>query len=254
MKNLLVIFFLFLICSSLTIPKRVSEQITNTPTFQISIRDVEVMRNAPSKTYSIYQKYRAYLQKELPTVNDEELYIIFCSIAAHSMAPYGACQVSELHEMLHSPYLHCGKYGLVMMGLAAQGYPTIEDVVQVHAVGWNYCLWGNHQTLFIHRSYDDGIFLDPTCGIVAFASFNEVASGKKIPIESIHNFGFRNDIDYFRPKVIESLTEGLCRPSHIGCYFHSVFDCKEWFENYFINPRRTPTPAMQELFIIEEGY
>lgn len=216
----------------------------------ISSEDISTMREDPRTCYEVFQKNRDILPPELEEkLSEIEQYIVFCSIAAHHMAPYGDCAETNVPAMLHSPYLHCGKYGLVTMYLAEQGLPIIDQMVKVHAVGWYGGFMGNHQTLFIYRTFDDGIFLDPTCAIVALASFNDVCSGKPISKKKIFRFSQRNDLYYFWPKVEQSLYDGLCRPSQLCGYYNSVFDCKEWFENYYISPRWVPTPAFQNCYL-----
>lgn len=220
---------MFLIFSSFIVPKK----------------DVEAIRKNPSCSYSIYNKHKTCLQREVPKLSSDELFIVFCAMTAYSMAPYGDCQSQTLTDMLHAPTLHCGKYGIVMMGIATAAVPNIEERVKVHAVGWNNGLWGDHQTLFIHRSFDDGIFIDPTCGVLAYASFNHIACGKPVAQKNIYSFAHRKDLIEFQMKVYKTLREGLCQPSQINNYFGSVFLVKEWFDHYYIDQQHTPTPAAQ---------
>ncbi len=211
--------------------------------FKIADKHIEKIRNNPNLTYIIYHKYKDELNKIIPNVRNDELYIIFCNIASYSMAPYGECTVSSLDEMLKAPKLHCGKYGLLSIELAKCAIPSIEISVKVHAVTWNNGPFGLHQTLWIHRSHDDGIFMDPTTGIVALASFNEIAMGKKISIRNIFDFGFRKELAEFRKKVFLALVNGECKPSQILNYFKSPMQCEIYYKQHYKGEQWLPTPA-----------
>lgn len=164
------------------------------------------------------------------------------------MAPYGDCDVKDLDDidfLLQSPTLHCGNYGFLMMELARAGMPNIEKLVQVHSIAWAHGPFGPHGTNFIHRTHDDGVFLDPTCGLVAFVSFNHICMGKPVKSDDIICFGFRNDIAVFRNIVIHSLMKGLCKPSQIFLYFKSTAMHAEFFRNHYTSCDWIPTPCGQ---------
>lgn len=232
-NHLIIICFLFLnLFSSFIIPQK----------------DIEIIRKNPSEIYAFFKKHKNILQGYLPILSNEELYIIYCSIAAHSMAPYGPCKTKDLNDiqfLLNSPTLHCGNYGFLMMGLAKAGIPDIEDYVKVHSVAWANGPFGAHGTNFIHRTYDDGILLDPTCGLVVFESFNHIAMGKKVTPGKIFTFGFRDDISGFRKKVKNALLNGGCKPSQIYLYFKSTTKHAEFCGIRPKNYDMIPTPSGQ---------
>lgn len=198
----------------------------------IKSSELEMIRENPSCVYDMYHKYYDQLRYYMEEPNDEELYIIFCSIVSYSMAPYGNCTEMSTPALLHVPTLHCGKYGKLAVWIAEQGLPNIRELVKVHAVGWDHGPFGNHQTLFIHRSFDDGIFIDPTCAIVAYASFNHVCRGRTVDRIKIFQFHHRHDLDDFWPKVDKALRRGRCRPSHLLYYFDNVDQCEIWYQNH----------------------
>lgn len=232
-NNLIILSFLFLtLFSSFIIPQK----------------DIETIRKNPSEVYTFFKKHKNILQGHLPPVSDEELYIIYCSIVAHSMAPYGPCKIKDLNNielLLNAPTLHCGNYGFLMMGLAKAGIPDIEDYVKVHSVAWANGPFGAHGTNFIHHTYDNGILLDPTCGLVVFASFNHIAMGKKVTPEKMFDFAFRNEICNLRKNVKNAVLNGKCKPSQIYLYFKSTTLHAEFCGIKPKNYDMIPTPSGQ---------
>lgn len=68
--------------------------------------------------------------------------------------------------------------------------------IKIIFVSWNGGIIENHVQIFTKYT-GIPLFLDPTIGLIAKATFNQVASGHKIPSAEMINFYSRNDIDTF---------------------------------------------------------
>jgi hypothetical protein len=87
--------------------------------------------------------------------------------------------------------------------------------------------------LFLVRPDGASLLLDPTIGLVADASFDDVASGTRGPAGRIVLFGTREDLEDFERTVTTALVEGKLRPSGLLYYFdgidHLMNHIGEWF-------------------------
>lgn len=242
------IFYIFFLCFFL---------LNEANAFLLNQEEIDELKENPSLISSFFDIKKDKLIFEFGEnylyLNDDELYVIFCSIIAHRLSPYGYSCVTDLYSLLSEPHLNCGNYGLLTTKLAEFGDRGILNKVVIHFVGWEGGAFGNHQTLFITNAKPTGIFLDPTTGLVAFCSFNEVASGHKVDHEQIVDFCYWQNIQNYKNRIKNALQLGLCKPSDLLYYYANsdgfLYSCTDG-KGFIINPDTTlwMTPAGQKRY------
>ena len=194
--------------------------------FELSRQEIDTLREDPIYISSLFAQKKSDIIKEFTilcfSVSEPELFVIFCCMVAHQVAPYGNSSQTDLKMMLHENTLNCGNYGLLALKLAETGIPNIRNLVKVHFIGWEGGSWGNHQTLFI-ASNNSGVFIDPTTGVLAIASFDQIASGKMIDRNGIFHFSVWDIIVPSRDLVTNILIQGLSKPSDL-LYYYANYD------------------------------
>lgn len=130
------------------------------------------------------------------------------------------------------------------------------EVFKVRMIGFEGGVVGNHAQLLVEND-EVKLLLDPTIGLVARSSFNNLLMGKPIKDNDIMiNIGHQsNSIDAFRRKVYAGLRNGKYRPSDLLYYFQSMEEYLKFIDE--ISPlwdkdisaliRRFPTPGAKAL-------
>jgi hypothetical protein len=194
--------------------------------YSLSQDEVAKLKNNPSYLESSYQTHKQelilFLGEEFVDLSDDELLLVHAVIAAYCMAPYGTSNAIYLDDLLKSSYLNCGNYPILAVKLAEAARPHIANTLQVPFVAWRGKTMGGHGLLFLIRNDKKDLFLDPTFGVIARASFDEVAGGKPIPMNKIREFGFRGHTEPSKRHVVRVLKEGRLKPSELLYYYHSV--------------------------------
>lgn len=188
--------------------------------------EIQKIRNFPEvieKNYKIHcDELKKQLGKDFNHLSDDEYYFIHCALVAHCMAPYGWSNAVQLDDMLQAPLLNCGNYTILAVRLAEAGRPEIQEKVHLPVVGWESLKMGNHAALFILRSDKKDIFIDPTNGIIARASYDEIAGGKPVAADQIKDFCFWDRNKNHKNVVLRIINYGLLKPSELLYYFYSV--------------------------------
>lgn len=217
----------------------------------LSVEEMNFIRNHPVRMNEVFQDHymnlRQLLGREFSDLNEPEVLGIFCSLVAYEAAPYGPLQQPlanlDVPTLLRLPYLKCDLYCVLAWELFDISKVGMKPTVNFHVVGWEGGPVGNHCFLFICSEKGRGVLVDPTIGLVARTSFDEVASGKPIPANNIVSFYNGNEWNWLRQKEIDALFFGGFRPSHL-LYYASHFDSyvRPGHERYWL------TPAAQRRF------
>ncbi len=154
--------------------------------------------------------------------------LALATIVAHYSAPYGPSDAQSWGTLIKSKTLNCANYGPLTYFLSGE-----EDL---DFVGFDGGAVGNHQQLF-HEVDGVSVMLDPTVGLIALTSFDDLLSGKEVK----HVFSFFSGdpvVESFNRKVVDAVRHGRYRPSDL-LYF---------YPNAFTNFRRSraapfPTPG-----------
>ena len=109
----------------------------------------------------------------------------------------------------------------------------------MHFVGWESAAIGNHQVVFVRRAAGSSLLVDPTLGLIAPGTFDEVASGAALRAGDMRLFDPRPELEAFERLVLCGLTGGLLRASELLYYF----DDPDHLEAAFRDPRAWPTPG-----------
>jgi hypothetical protein len=83
------------------------------------------------------------------------------------------------------------------------------------------------------------LFLDPTVGLVARASFDEVAAGRPVGPDRVVVFGQREPEEPFRVRVGEAFGRGQFKPSDLLFFFESL----DQQMTHYGHPTDWPTPG-----------
>lgn len=186
----------------------------------------EEIKKDPTRIIQLFQKSQEELTSELSSalhvLTEVELFAVYCSLISYYMAPYGNSTKIELENLLKEQKLDCDNYAILTKHLFDMGLESGQlknsDSIKFIFVGWNGGAVGNHAQVFV-RSPGKSMVLDPTIGILAFADFDSIASGKPVPASQIIDFSTRSELNDYRQRVIDSISKGLYKPSDLLYYF-----------------------------------
>ena len=215
MKRLLLILFLSLSTSISAVGTRIIPQ-----------AEIERIRKNPSSIYLSFQAHRDSMQKFLggkfSDLSEEELYVIYCSLASYGMAPYGPTSSVDLAGMLRESHLSCGNYPVLTMKLAEAGKPDIYEHVYVPFVAWRRRVNDGHGMLFLMKTNGTDVYVDPTYGYLVRTDFNKIFGGHSVNANCFRDFGYRNEEAHSKRLVKKLIVNGEIRPSELLYYYHSV--------------------------------
>ena len=203
---------------------------------------VERVRIDPKAARDAYIACRADLMAVLGPafthLTDAESRLAFCAVLAHAMAPYGDSTAVDLPTMLAASRLNCGNYPFLMIRLAEIVCDGQGPVVSL--IGWDGGAIGNHAMGYrADPSADRCLFLDPTVGLIARGTFDEVASGRPLAAARVVCYGDRIEERPYREMVARAFVRGQFRPSDLLFYFE---DIDHQFGRYG-DPWAWPTPG-----------
>jgi hypothetical protein len=239
---------LFLMAALLTTPATVRAFAAPHPFFAAG--DVTRILNAPQQITKLYarrrREFQAVLGAAFATLDDESLKFAFAGILAYHLKPYGKSSAVTLVQLVRSPALKCDSYAMLTVRL----FRLLQVQIKLSAafVGWDGDAVGNHVQLFVTGG-SFGILVDPTVGIVAKTTFDDVARGAPVPQSSLADFYFRPDIAAFHARVRSALLNGDFRPHNILYYYTSVeaFVTGEKYENYWPTPQHAASGPVTNL-------
>ena len=258
MKRQSLLFFAILIIFSQAVLQGCSESGANSGSNAASTEDavqkielsssldeniIETIRSNPSSIADFFPIFKNEVSERLiipfSTLSEEELFVVYCSIVAYSLAPYGASVAKELADLLQESVLDCDNYCLLtrylfIEGINKNGMPDVP----FYFVGWDCGAVGNHAEIFVNIN-NRSLLLDPTIGIVALSDFNSVASGRYLALSSILDLSTRNELSDYRSDIINSLSEGLYKPSDLLYFFADL----ETYKNPATGSAFWPTPG-----------
>lgn len=166
---------------------------------------------------------------------------VFASSVAHNLKPYGPGTTADLAAMLNADTLDCSNYGILTHLIASACLPGTVLPSPTY-VGWDGGAAGNHQMLFVGDAGQSGIeqlMLDPTLGLVARASFNQIASGRPVPSHNLLAVNATPQLAPSRLQMIAALRRGSFRPADMLYYFETI----EQLLTKFGHPGDWPTPG-----------
>jgi hypothetical protein len=183
----------------------------------LSENSIETVRNFGSIDVLIpqcSQELWGVLGDEFQSIGDGALRAILATVVAANFAEYGASSAASYEEISKSSQLNCSNanylVGYLLGGLESENLKPI---------GFDGGFIGNHAQLLFN---DNGktVLLDPTAGIIAKTSFNDLLRGVPLDKKSIRAFSIRaKRINSFREKVYVAINHGKYLPSDF-MYMH----------------------------------
>jgi hypothetical protein len=191
------------------------------------------IRAKPSEINAVFHESRAELWQKcasLELADDAALLAVLCMLVSHRMVPYGQSGAITLTSLLKEPHLDCDNYA----GLAGHLYALATSVAnrgRLCMSGFYGGAVGGHCQMIYEGSTP--LFLDPTIGLAASASYDDVLSGTPInsnkvlqmyawsgKTDSINSYIAR----VFVPRVVTAVLLGRYRPSDAFYFFGSAAD------------------------------
>jgi hypothetical protein len=149
-----------------------------------------------------------------PRYETEFYDLALATVLAHYSAPYGPSSVIDFAGILSEGSLNCSNYGALVGYLAPNAGLSF--------VGFQGGAVGNHLQLFLQHQ-DLNVMYDPTIGLIAFVTFDQMLSGKPVAKNKVFSF-FSGDpqIVSFNDTVIDAVENGRYRPSDLLYYYESL--------------------------------
>jgi hypothetical protein len=165
---------------------------------------------------------RGYLGEAFSKLDDNDLYLVFASLVAYQLAPYGDSDFQDFEDILYAPKMNCAQYTLAV-GYFASLRAAALGQVKIRFVGWYGGAVSNHAQVFTENPVSGvSLMLDPTIGVVALGSFNDIASGKPLDPAGVADFSTRVEQQNFRERVIAALLSGGYKPSDLLYYYDGM--------------------------------
>lgn len=218
---------------------------------KINEQDMQEIKSNPSYIIRMFDEYKTLLYKLLKgnkyfkNLAEGEVFAIFAGIVAYQLAPYGSTKLKyTFEEMLNAKYLKCDYYSTILAKFCElSNFTNIE----VSIIGWHGGTIANHSQVIIKNNNNKTeLLLDPTIGIVAYAGFNEIASGEKIKNQMILDYSTRYQLDESKNIIIKALCCGEYKPSDLLYYYESI-DHMYYKGSWASNKLNWPTPGAKIL-------
>jgi hypothetical protein len=191
----------------------------------LSTKQITKVKTQPSFIKEAYTICLGEMSEKLTRMNltDRQLRLVFVSVVAQAIAPYGKSDAVTLQQLLGEKTLNCASYALLTGHLAK--IILDDNSALVYFVGFDGGSVGNHAQLFI-KDDQQSLLLDPTIGLVAKIGFDELLSGKSVAVNNLHVFRqhYDRNMDVFIEKVLDAVLHGKYRPSDLLYYFSSIDD------------------------------
>jgi hypothetical protein len=219
--------------------------------------EVEAVRRAPAQRLAkLYEACSAELGDKLASLalTDSQQRMVFASVLAQAMAPYGSSAAMSLAELLKAKVLDCDNYAILAGHFARI---LLGEQGTVKLLGFDGGAVGNHAQVLFEDAQGGALLLDPTTGLVAVIGFNQLLQGDALDADKMLVFRQHTDkdIDAFAQSVMVAVREGKYQPSDILYFFASMEEyvafSREieplWKSDIRALMRRFPTPAAQAL-------
>lgn len=181
-----------------------------------------------------------------------ERYLLFCCALSHRLAPYGSAPAAPaLLDQIRKPRLNCCGYVSAAVGLFEALEP--EAARHLSLVGFHGGAVGNHVQILL-RGPKRTLLADPSAGLAAFTTFDELLQGKPVAEPDVLLFfseKVNGELRGHSRQVREALVQGKYRPSDLLYVYRSRRDwlaaASRW-DKYSDFLRHLPTPAGQSCY------
>lgn len=200
----------------------------------LSADSIETVRNSGSIDVLIPRcshELREVLGDEFQSVSEGAFRAILATVLAANFAEYGASSAQSYEEIKNSSHLDCSRTILLV------GY--LLDALEsqrLQPIGFDGGYIGNHAQLLFNDERDT-ILLDPTAGIIAKTSFNDLLRGVPLDEKSIRAFSMKDkSINSFRENVYTAISHGKYLPSDLMYMHESLAEQKMGGSDFYFTP------------------
>ena len=170
------------------------------------------IRADPATFDAHYAACRDEVLTLLGDASDAEGALMFASLVAHQLAPYGLSLAYELDVLLAEPQLDCDNYAWLTMLLWRE---SAHAEGRVRMVVWEHPALGVHAQVVADFPDGRALLLDPTTNMVARVSLAEAFGGRGVASEAIILLPDRNAALGARPHYVAALQLGMLTPDHL---------------------------------------
>lgn len=200
----------------------------------LSEDSIEAVRNSGSIDVLIprcSEELRVVLGDEFQSIGYGAFRAILATVTAANFAEYGASSAQSYEEIKNSSHLDCSRTILLV------GY--LLDALEsqrLQPIGFDGGFIGNHAQLLFNGK-NDAILLDPTSGIIAKTSFNDLLRGIPLDEKSIKAFSMKDkSINSFRENVYMAISHGKYLPSDLMYMHESLAEQKLGGSDSYFTP------------------
>jgi hypothetical protein len=162
-----------------------------------------------------YKKSRETIGKWFGTNDEEMKTLMFACLVSHYFAPYGNSTAVTLDKLISEDSLDCDNYCLLAIYIFKN--MCHHHVGEVAMVGFDGGAVGNHAQI-IYTAGDKSFLLDPTYGIMAPVSFDDLLMGKKVDSSTMIVFTriwARKFLKELSVATCSAISDGAYRPSDL---------------------------------------
>lgn len=188
------------------------------PTFAFfTERELNSVQFGPNNIVPLYESRIGELKESMgesfKAVNENGWKVIFSSLVAHELKPYGSSVSVTLDDILNDDVLDCDNYLILTAYLVEILKPT-EELKTIYA-GWDHGPIANHAQWFVTGT-GVPLLVDPTIAFVAIADLKDVANGRVVAEERIHRFKYKYPIvGWLEGRVYNAVKHGYYKPEHM---------------------------------------
>jgi hypothetical protein len=189
------------------------------------------------------EKLKQAIGSNLGNINDSDLFVIFCSVVSYKYAPYGNSIALDLEDLLNEKQLDCDNY-CILAGELFELNKIYYSNLEMRFLGWNAGYVGNHAQIFTEdKGSGINLLIDPTVGVLAIATFDNVASGKKVNPNMIIDYSDRTSLNEYKDKIVDALIGGKYKPSDLLYYYENISQMLK-YSKIIIKPGEFPPDWM----------
>lgn len=175
---------------------------------EAAIEDVRRSGSVDTVLQRCSTELAASLGEDLGT-DPETARVILATALAANFAPYGESSAISYEDIRRATHLNCGNtIFLVAHLMGAFNSPTLKSI------GFEGGAVGNHAQLLYVAPNGDEFLLDPTTGLVAKTTFDDLLRGIPVASTRIRSFRIKDrTIDSLRNRVYRAIAQGRYKPS-----------------------------------------
>lgn len=192
----------------------------------------------------------ASLGEDLGAVDPGTARAILATAVAANFAPYGESSAISYEDIRRATHLNCGNtIFLVAHLMGALNSPALKSI------GFEGDAVGNHAQLLYVAPNGDEFLLDPTTGLIAKTTFDDLLRGIPVASTRIRSFRIKDrSIGSPRNRVYLAIAQGLYKPSDF-MFMHETLaeQAKRGSLNNYFTPAGIISRKRLNIDLLEDG-